>query len=500
MLKGFRNHKQRSVLILCTTLRPFVRLELTCISTSGNHTSSHTLIPIFFPLGSILLKFLNLRLRFYSTPTKLLFQLKILAKDFIKEFPTSIFGSWYKLLFISFVVVKRQEEPKSKSYILDFHNFAVDVQPQIHGAITQLKHISDNIVSLISPMNFGKYFCETAIVELNKNLYGYEKTSKSQNSIRFIEYRNSFILNLDSCFTKDFVEVQSTRFGIEYAEMPIKGIAQINSRKFMMTPKLELAIKKDSAVFLGYCHNQKNYYHFLIEQFPRLLRWLEHESLSQIPILCDEDAPWQIQTLIEQTSGIKPLLIRKDRLHLFQTLIVAEDFRHTKLPDVMDLTLANTFDSHRTDLLSTRDFLLSHYAKKCDSKNYDYLFLGRPVNGTRRPNNQDFVEKILVNQYGFYSPDLLKLGIQEQIDLFSAAKVIVGISGAALTNLMFCKPNSLIVLQSDTFNSNSRFWPDFASLFDLQIEDITKRVNIDVDSPYDINIEELLEILRKFRM
>ena len=488
------------MLILCTTLRPFVRLELTCISTSGNHTSSHTIIPIFFPFGSILLKFLNLRLRFYSTSTKLPFQLKILIKDFLKEFSTRSLGSWYKSLFISFVVVKKQEKSKGKSYILDFHNFAVDVQPQIHGAITRLKNNSDNIVSLISPMNFGKYFWETAIIELDRNIHGYEKTSKSRDLIRFTEYRNSFILNLDSCFTREFVEVQTTPYGIEYAQMPIKGIAQINSRKFMMTPKIELAIKKDSAVFLGYCHNQRNYYHFLSEQFPRLLRWLEHESLSRIPILCDEDAPWQIQTLIEQTSGIKPVFIRKDRLHSFQTLIVAEDFRHTKLPDVLDLTLVNTFDLHRKDLLSTRDFLLAYYAKKCDSKNYDYLFLGRPANGTRRPKNQDFVENILVNQYGFYSPDLLELGIQEQIDLFSAAKVIVGIGGAALTNLMFCKPNTLIILQSDTFNSNSRFWPDFASLFKLQVKDITKRVNVKLDAPFDINIEELLKILSELRI
>ena len=162
------------MLILCTTLRPFVRLELTCISTSGNHTSSHTIIPIFFPLGSILLKFLNLRLRFYSTSTKLPFQLKILIKDFLKEFSTRSLGSWYKSLFISFVVVKKQEKSKGKSYILDFHNFAVDVQPQIHGAITRLKNNSDNIVSLISPMNFVKYLWETAIIELDKNINFYE--------------------------------------------------------------------------------------------------------------------------------------------------------------------------------------------------------------------------------------------------------------------------------------------------------------------------------------
>lgn len=487
------------MLIICTTSKPFMRLKLTHISTSGEVISSHTLIPIFFPLGSILVKILNLRLRFSATSTTFSSQLKILAKDFLKAFSIRSSVSWYKLLFIDFVVVKNQKNQPKAPYILDIHNFAVDVQPQIHGAITRVKGDSTNIVSLIPSMNFGRKLWKHLTLELGRDPISHPNKTTPMGSIQFKEYPASFLFNLDSCFTQEFAEIQTTPFGREYAEMPIKGISKINSSKWMMTPKIELAIKMDRALFLGYSHNPNNYYHFLCEQFPRLLIWLKRESSASLPIICDEDAPWQIQKLIEETTNIRPLVIRRDRLYLFQTLTVCQDFRHAQLPNALDLTLDNTFDSHRFDLLSVRDFLSALYTNKFDGQNSDYLFLGRPANGTRRPKNQDSVERILVNQYGFYSPDMNKLSIGKQIELFSSAKVIVGVGGASLTNLMFCKPNTLFVLQSDTFNSTSRFWPDFASLFNLDIRDITKREDVGADKPYDINIEELLEILNEWR-
>jgi hypothetical protein len=428
----------------------------------------------------------------------LYFQLKILAKYFLQEFSITSFGFWYKLLFIGIVVVKEPKTRAGKSTILDFQNFAIDIQPQIHGAISCAKEDSQNTISLISPMYFGKKLWESSLVQLKQAPRSFEETNRSHTEILFTEHHDSFVLDLNSCFTRELVEIETTPFVSNYADMPIKGIRQFLARKMMMTPKLELAIKKERAVFLGYCHNSNNYYHFLVEQFPRLIQWSKHEACGQIPVLCDEDAPWQIQSLIEEMTNIKPLLIRQDRLYLFRTLTVCQDFRHAQLPNALDLTLENTFDSHRIDLVSVRDFLLAFYTKRFDGQNYDYLFLGRPVNGTRRPNNQDYVERILVNQYGFYSPDLHKLTIGKQIELFSSAKVIVGVGGASLTNLMFCKPNTLFVLQSDTFNPSTRFWPDFASLFNLEIRDITKRVDVGVDMPYDMNVEELLEILNEW--
>lgn len=86
------------MLIICTTSRPFERLKFTTITTSANRNSCVSVIPIIFPFGSILLKFINLRFRFYSTPTKLYFQLKIIAKYFLQEFSIISFSFWSKLL------------------------------------------------------------------------------------------------------------------------------------------------------------------------------------------------------------------------------------------------------------------------------------------------------------------------------------------------------------------------------------------------------------------
>jgi capsular polysaccharide biosynthesis protein len=46
---------------------------------------------------------------------------------------------------------------------------------------------------------------------------------------------------------------------------------------------------------------------------------------------------------------------------------------------------------------------------------------------------------------GFESVKCEKLSVQEQAEVFSSAEVVVGAHGAALTNLVFCRPGTRVV-------------------------------------------------------
>jgi capsular polysaccharide biosynthesis protein len=50
-----------------------------------------------------------------------------------------------------------------------------------------------------------------------------------------------------------------------------------------------------------------------------------------------------------------------------------------------------------------------------------------------------------LSERGFESVECEKLSVQQQADIFSSAEVVVGAHGAALTNLVFCRPGTRVV-------------------------------------------------------
>jgi len=72
------------------------------------------------------------------------------------------------------------------------------------------------------------------------------------------------------------------------------------------------------------------------------------------------------------------------------------------------------------------------------------VFISRKDTSIRQMSNEDEVFALFEAQ-GFERYCLSKLSIQEQIQLFSNAQIIVGCHGAGLTNIIFCKPETLII-------------------------------------------------------
>jgi capsular polysaccharide biosynthesis protein len=51
----------------------------------------------------------------------------------------------------------------------------------------------------------------------------------------------------------------------------------------------------------------------------------------------------------------------------------------------------------------------------------------------------------MLSERGFDSVDCGKMSVQEQAEVFGSAEVVVGAHGAALTNLVFCRPGTRVV-------------------------------------------------------
>ena len=72
------------------------------------------------------------------------------------------------------------------------------------------------------------------------------------------------------------------------------------------------------------------------------------------------------------------------------------------------------------------------------------LFIGRGGAEHRALIHEGKIAAML-SERGFESVDCGKMSVQEQANIFGSAEVVVGAHGAALTNLVFCRPGTLVV-------------------------------------------------------
>ncbi|MEW9677353.1 glycosyltransferase family 61 protein [Lentibacillus sp. L22] len=92
-----------------------------------------------------------------------------------------------------------------------------------------------------------------------------------------------------------------------------------------------------------------------------------------------------------------------------------------------------------------RDSLLKLKSKShLDSSDSERIYIGRDDASWRKVANENTLMELLTKK-GFKKVTLSALTVQEQIDIFSSAKVILSPNGAGLANIMFCQPGTKII-------------------------------------------------------
>ncbi|MFA1822881.1 DUF563 domain-containing protein [Virgibacillus oceani] len=90
-----------------------------------------------------------------------------------------------------------------------------------------------------------------------------------------------------------------------------------------------------------------------------------------------------------------------------------------------------------------RERFLKSVSKKYSS-DFDRIYISREDAAWRKVANENRFLKLL-GEKGFKKVTLSSLTVQEQINLFSSAKVIISPNGAGLANLMFCQPGTKVI-------------------------------------------------------
>ncbi len=100
-------------------------------------------------------------------------------------------------------------------------------------------------------------------------------------------------------------------------------------------------------------------------------------------------------------------------------------------------TQINRISPNDIQLLRQR-FLSDHHNKRKDRK----IFL--PRRGRRILKNESEIRDLLI-EYGFEMIEDIYRTVDEQIDLFNSASVILGVHGAGLANLVWCQPKTKLI-------------------------------------------------------
>jgi glycosyl transferase family 61 len=184
-------------------------------------------------------------------------------------------------------------------------------------------------------------------------------------------------------------------------------------------------------IFIGY---NRNYYHWLIDELPRLLSVEKCPELSESPILVDFHADaWQVELL--------------DRLGIDGSRLHRVEFRQAVRFDrlIVPSRLSTKMVAHPDAVRFMRDRVVPH-ADAMSPQPGKRLYVTRGSNNVRTSslvNERSVIDKFKKANFRFVDPGKLK--IREQIDLFADAEVIAGPGGAGMANALFAPRKAKIL-------------------------------------------------------
>ncbi|KRF20976.1 hypothetical protein ASG90_00735 [Nocardioides sp. Soil797] len=259
-----------------------------------------------------------------------------------------------------------------------------------------------------------------------------------------------FLLEIeDGLVVGDYAAHVTPRGVLDYETSEYYGVKGWREHPIHLRPRMPQVTDVDGSLLsLATRGTGGNYFHFVTDLLPRwgvFQEALERGLVDAMPdhFLLSRGSRYQEQFLdklgLTHVSTVPPLRDRAWRAaHLIVPSMTNPD---TMMPPWSTQWLARTFPpSAAASTLPSRIYITRGTAKN-----------------TRRLVNEEEIFSVLA-RHGFVKIDCGALTVQEQIDHFTAASVIVAPHGAALTNLNFCSPGVRILELFAPRYLNKCFW------------------------------------------
>lgn len=193
-----------------------------------------------------------------------------------------------------------------------------------------------------------------------------------------------------------------------------------------------------------------NYYHFTIELLSRIQYIDKFKEYMSIPILVDEKAlsiPQFKEILNMVNENNHPIIpIKKNHIYEIEKLVYPS--YNTWLPINLEKgmkTKAEDFLMAKSTIEYIRNRVLKFNKIYEDSLNgYRRIFISRKNAKNKRLINEEEVIEI-TKKYNLEIVYPEELTFLQQVKLFSESEYIIGSTGAAFTNILFCPKNAKIM-------------------------------------------------------
>jgi capsular polysaccharide biosynthesis protein len=182
-----------------------------------------------------------------------------------------------------------------------------------------------------------------------------------------------------------------------------------------------------------------NYFHEMYENLNRLLLLSSSDVPSDVPILVDEivNAVPSLKKILEiltVDSNREIVYIKPRQVYHFYTLYYL-DHINMMAPHIRSMQLNK--DYYVYDPIRMKELREKILVYKADIETPKRIFLTRASTSHRHFNEGDVFDTLM--GYGFQKVAPENYSLEEQIALFNNAEWIIGGTGAAFTNLLFCR-------------------------------------------------------------
>lgn len=219
-----------------------------------------------------------------------------------------------------------------------------------------------------------------------------------------------------------------------------------------------------AALISGRC--TKNYFHWIVEYAPKIVR-LAESKIKIDYLLVGSHMPRQHYEFLDflcRKYDFKYFTINPHSKIKISTLYIPAQM--TFIPDDPKYEYWESGGLYGPDLQNIADLALEMMKEANLSptkETFDKIYISRKNVISRSITNEDAVEQ-LFKSYGFKIIDTTHLSFTEQIRLFQSAKVIASPAGAAMANLVFCKPNTHVICLVADINKKFCLQANIASL------------------------------------
>lgn len=295
-----------------------------------------------------------------------------------------------------------------------------------------------------------------------------------QSEFEFPEIYIATIINTIITGASNFMKVDESiichdlfRSDYDYTSEELHSRFLINSKKSCVTllNKGEVAaVIENGVVFTDAVSG--NYVHFLTEVLPKVFLYRKEHGCLNAPLIIDYGLHPNIMQALEMVVGndIKLIGLETDAHLLVKSLQVVSPCGY--IPFQRRLNTKHLTD-HSDGLFSpTALGEMSQFIKKSVSQLvptsiFRKIYIRRNSQ-IRNISNSEDVEAMLITQ-GFIVIEPEKLSFIEQVNIFSNSDIIVGATGAAFGNLIFCNAKTkIIILTSDYKNMIYGYWQNMA--------------------------------------